>query len=35
MKFTFKVWRFSIIVDLFDLNVTDGNVAVKVTISWK
>ena len=35
MKFVFKVWRFSITVDLFDLNVSDGDIAFKVTIAWK
>lgn len=35
MKFTFKVWKLSINIDLFDLNVSDGDVAFKVTISWK
>jgi len=35
MKFVFKVWKLSITVDLFDLNVTDGDIAFSVTISWK
>ncbi len=35
MKFTFKVWKLSITVDLFDLNVSDGDLAFSVTVSWK
>ncbi len=35
MKFTFKVWKFSITVDLFDLNVSDGDLAFSVRVSWK
>lgn len=35
MKFTFKVWKFSITVDLFDLDLSDGDIAFKVTIAWK
>lgn len=35
MKLMFKVWKLSITVDLFDLNVTDGDIAFSVTISWK
>lgn len=35
MKFTFKVWRLSVTIDLFDLNASDGNIAFKVTVGWK
>lgn len=35
MKLTFKVWKISITVDLFDLDLSDGNMAFSVTISWK
>ena len=35
MKLIFKVWKFSITVDLFDLNVSDGDIAFKVTVGWK
>jgi len=35
MKLIFKVWKFSITVDLFDLNASDGNIAFKVTVAWK
>ena len=35
MKLAFKVWRFSITIDLFDLDTTDGNIAFKVTVAWK
>jgi len=35
MKLMFKVWRLSVTVDLFDLDLTDGDIAFSVTISWK
>lgn len=35
MKFVFKVWKLSITIDLFDLDMSDGNVAFSITISWK
>ena len=35
MEFMFKVWKLSITVDLFDLNLTDSDIAFSVTISWK
>ena len=35
MKLMFKVWKFSITIDLFDLDVSDSNVAFSVTIAWK
>ena len=35
MKFTFKVWVLSIEIDLFDLDVSDGDIKVGITISWK
>ena len=35
MKLTFKVWKLSITLDLFDLNPSDGNIAFSVTIAWK
>jgi len=35
MKFTIKIWKFSVTIDLFDLDLSDGDVAVGITISWK
>jgi len=35
MKLTFKVWKLSITLDLFDLNPSDGKIAFSVTIAWK
>ena len=35
MKFVFKVWKFSVTVDLFDLDTTDSNIAFSVTVAWK
>ena len=35
MKFLVKIWRFSITVDLFDLDPSDGNIAFKVTVAWR
>ena len=35
MKFTFKVWKLSITIDLFDLNISDGDIAFSVTVAWK
>ncbi|KKM03551.1 hypothetical protein LCGC14_1773320 [marine sediment metagenome] len=35
MKFLVKVWKFSITIDLFDLDTSDKNIAFKVTIAWK
>ena len=35
MKFTFKVWKLSITIDLFDLNISDSNIAFSVTVAWK
>lgn len=35
MKFTLKVWIFTITIDLFDVDLSDGDVAVSVKLSWK
>ncbi len=35
MQFSFKVWKFKIEIDIFDLNPSDGNVACRLTLSWK
>jgi len=35
MKFTLKVWKFTIEIDIFDVNPSDGNVACRITVSWK
>jgi len=35
MKFVFKVWVLSITIDLFDLDASDGELAFRITISWK
>lgn len=35
MKFTLKVWIFTITIDLFDVDLSDGDVAVTIKFSWK
>ena len=35
MEFTFKVWRFRIEVDVFDIDPTFGNLACRIILSWK
>jgi len=35
MKFTFKLWLISFTLNLFDLNLSDGDVAFSITIAWK
>jgi hypothetical protein len=35
MKFTFKIWVLKITIDLFDLNPSDGDIGLGITISWK
>jgi len=35
MQFQIKVWVLTITFDLFDLDASDGNVALGIIISWK
>jgi len=35
MKFSFKVWKFTITIDLCDINPLDGDVALGIKVSWK
>ena len=35
MKFVFKVWVLTVEIDLFDLDVQDGNIQISVKIGWK
>ncbi len=35
MQFTFKIWLLKIIIDLFDLDLSDGDIGFSIKISWK
>jgi len=35
MKFTFGIWRLKITVDLFDLDPSDGDIKIGLTVSWR
>ena len=35
MKFVFKIWVLSVTIDLFDLDMSDGNIALAITVGWK
>jgi len=35
MEFSFKIWLLKITIDLFDLDPSDGDIKLGITISWK
>jgi len=35
MQFTFSIWVLTIVVDLFDLDLSDGNIGFRIIIRWK
>ncbi len=35
MKLAFKVWKFEVKIDLFDLDISDGDIACRIVVSWK
>ena len=34
MKFTFKIWKLAIIIDLFDLDPSDRKIQFGISIGW-
>lgn len=34
MQFTIKIWIVTLTIDLFDLDLSDRNIGVSLTISW-
>ena len=35
MKIAFKVWILTITIDLFDLDITDGDIKLGIKIAWR
>lgn len=35
MQFTFRIWKFSKTIIWIDINPTDGDISIGITISWK
>jgi len=34
MKFSFTIWKFTITIDLFDLDLGNGDIALGIKVSW-
>jgi hypothetical protein len=35
MKFSFKVWKLTFTLDIFDVDFSDGDIGIGLIISWK